>query len=1329
MMFFVLFMAVLFLLAWAGVGTLIFFWGTHTPSPGSRRLVRTSDRRFAFVHQNVAVDLWAAGKGLPSESRQSLPSRVVLVLDRSGSMGSGPGSSLEHSRQAAVTFVKNVISEFCHLGVVVFDDEAATLHACSANEATVLAALHNVRPGGGTDIALGLRQARQSFAEMPLLPPETQRVVVLLSDGGSAGEPALQAAQELKDEDIRLVTIGLGSYADRQLLPRLASSDEDCFFTLDAKDLGRLYEVISSTLEEMLGFRCDIAEAVDNHDVFLSSTGDLAPYSVNFNAGTARWFLPGIGASAKKIPYQVVPRRSGWYRIASAPATLDMVDKDGRSQHDESNRSPYLLVLPRFGWPLSFLVLNPLWWMLFQRRAQPIQVKLLDDPEPVKLPAARPVEVTPRESQRQNVLPPTLVVGLGGTGHWVLQALRCHLGQLTPAATGSLPKFLWIDTGPQPEDAETTVFGAPIGEQDRVLLPDNLEPLFRRLQRSDPPPHLEWLDVERELQTLRPHDFDLAEGTHGRRVLGRAALYRHLEDDEPALLAALDARLADYDDPFRIVVVANPAGGTGSGMLFDILVLLKKRLDAAGKTASLDALLLDHRTLPQPGRSEAARLRNARAFATELSRLTIRSSQDLSWAQTPAEGTAPQPVRRFLNHVLLLEQPLEATSDSSDLAPAAHAAAQTLLHLMLDVGVESGADSFLIGTKKKLAETERASGHSMVFGISSTSRWLPIREVRRWLIARTLLDLLARDLLILERQGGRLVLARSNEMREIASLEAERLLSGSELVRPAPDYLVSLPALAERGSAGSELGAILGVLKTYPGTGGVSANLDSPRLQEEVILGQRQLLDDRLAEWALGVLNGPVDAGGQFDPARRRGGLRRLTATLDLLAEWSRAASENLSAMEVDKEVKQRHDFVGYLFAAYRQSIHAAQRDATAWLARLVPLTAASARGETLCEQIDDVASTAVATLEALRHQLQPTVAWSSETADRLVTERVKPAVETLLSQVCWATLGREGGAPQLALRIQGRKLHVHRLDDPPGGLRRTLEDLAEDVVLGAPEELAVARHVDVAAWIGSEREDPIDLDRPRQAALTSQPAERHDFALLPPGAIDSGQALSAVKLHLCEGADLHRVSLIRILAPSALYATALVTDYTRQVSDEAHSPLPFLDPVDRRAAEHEDLFPQFGRSVPFFSPVLRTYFRDREMLRCAVLGAALGLLQRRLGTTEEVLALEGLTLTEEGGDPGYPRLLEAFDRFVLPGSAVAQSFHEDRQTTASMVLQKLDERRDDELRQLIHDLEEVLAPVTEDCPPEVQQDLVLLANLFLERELRRRSRRRGEAI
>lgn len=1329
MIFLVLFLVVLLLLLWAGVGTFVFFWGTHTPGPGSRRLVRTSERRFAFVHQQVAVDLWVAAKGLPRESRQSPPHRVLLVLDRSGSMGSGPGSALEHSRQAALTFVKNAISEFCHLGVVAFDHEAVTLHSCSANERTVLAALHNVQPGGGTDIALGLRQARQSFAEMPPLPPGTQRVVVVLSDGASAQEPALQAAQELKDEEVRLVTVGLGSYVDRQLLTRLASGDDDCFFTLEPKDLVRLYGIISSTLEEMVGFRCDIAEAVDNRDVFLSSTGDFAPYSVDFNAGTARWFLPAVGASPKKVPYQVVPRRSGWYRTASGPATVEMVDKDGRPQRDESNRSPYLLVLPRFGWPLSFLVLNPLWWILFQRRPQSIRVKSPDDPEPVKLPDARPVEVAPREGQRENVLPPTLIVGLGGTGHRVLQALRCHLGQLTPAPTGSLPKFLWIDTGPEPEDAETPVFGASFGEQNRVLLPDNLEPLFRRLQRSGTPPHLEWLDVERELQTLRTHDFDLSEGTHGRRVLGRAALYRHLEDEEPALLSALDARLAGYDDQFRIVVVANLSGGTGGGMLLDILVLLKKRLDAAGKTASLDALLLDHRALPQPGRSEPARLRNARAFATELSRLTIRNSQDLSWAQTPAEGTAPRPVRRFLNHVLLLEQPLEATSDTTaDLAPAAHAAAQTLLQLLLDAGSESGADSFLIGTKKKLEETERASGHSMVFGISATSRWLPIREARRWLIARTLLDLLARDLLVLERQGGRLTPAQSDEMREVASLEAERLLGGSDLVRPAPDHLASLPALAERESAGSELGAILGGLETYPRTDGVSANLGSPRLQEEVIRAQRQLLDHRLAEWALGVLNGPVDEEGRFDPATRRGGLRRLTTTLDLLAEWSRAASDNLSAMEVEEEVKERHDFVGYLFAAYRQSIHAAHRDATAWLARLVPLTGGSARGETLCEQIDHVASTAAETLEALRRQLAPTVVWSSKTVERLLVERVTPAVETLLSQVCWADLGREGAAPRLALRVQGRKLHVHRLDDPPDALRRTLEDLAEDVVLGAPEELAVARDVDVAAWIGSERRDPIDLDRTRQAALTPQPAERRDFGLVPPGAVDPGQVPSAVKLHLCEGADLHRLSLIRILAPSALYATPLVTDYTRQITGEAHSPLPFLDPVDRRAAEHEDLFPQFGRSVPFFSPVLRTYFRDREMLRSAVLGAALGLLRRRMGTTEEVLALEGLTLTEEDGDPGYPRMLEALDRYVLPGFAVAQSFLDDRQVTASTVGQRLDERRDDELQQLIHDLEEVLAPLTEDCPPEVQRDLVLLANLFLERELRRRSRRRGGA-
>lgn len=149
---------------------------------------------------------------------------VVVVLDRSGSMA---GEPLTAARKAISTLVGRLRPKD-RFGLVVFDDTAdlvvptAPLEVLGA--AQVQAAVHQVAPGGTTDLsagyALGLSEAGR--AKGP-----NGATLVIVSDGhANAGERSsdrlAQLARAKAGAGVTTTTIGLGLGYDDELLAALA---------------------------------------------------------------------------------------------------------------------------------------------------------------------------------------------------------------------------------------------------------------------------------------------------------------------------------------------------------------------------------------------------------------------------------------------------------------------------------------------------------------------------------------------------------------------------------------------------------------------------------------------------------------------------------------------------------------------------------------------------------------------------------------------------------------------------------------------------------------------------------------------------------------------------------------------------------------------------------------------------------------------------------------------------------------------------------------------------------------------------------------------------
>lgn len=188
---------------------------------------------------------------LPAPARSAAPRQgrdVTLVLDRSGSM---MGEPLEAALRAAEALVRR-LEDRDRLNVLAFDDQVSALYdrprSVRTHRKEALDFLRSVRDGGGTDLALALREAlRRQLAD------DRPDVVLFLTDGQSSAAEALQEASSAPDS-VRLYTVGIGSGVDRALLSRLAREHRGRFAYVSgpAQIEARLAQLYSSIEQPIL---------------------------------------------------------------------------------------------------------------------------------------------------------------------------------------------------------------------------------------------------------------------------------------------------------------------------------------------------------------------------------------------------------------------------------------------------------------------------------------------------------------------------------------------------------------------------------------------------------------------------------------------------------------------------------------------------------------------------------------------------------------------------------------------------------------------------------------------------------------------------------------------------------------------------------------------------------------------------------------------------------------------------------------------------------------------------------------------------------------------
>lgn len=236
---------------------------------------------------------------------------------------------------------------------------------------------------------------------------------------------------------------------------------------------------------------------------------------------------------------------------------------------------------------------------------------------------------------------PAIIIGLGGTGQWVLTFVKKDLLEV---GRGSLPSnvaLLSFDTMPQ-ATAEAERQGGErevkvgsvrlVTDKEFIHLGGNVYRLAEQISKRQHPHIGSWFQADHYLRALPPAAFNLSEGAGTIRQFGRLAVFNDLSQPAesriwPNVYSAVQRIRSSVSDEsaLEVIIVGSFAGGTGAGMFIDMALLLRAiATDAVAGNHMVRGFFVLPRAFPvMTGRRQTEMF--ARTFAAwrELNRFMI----------------------------------------------------------------------------------------------------------------------------------------------------------------------------------------------------------------------------------------------------------------------------------------------------------------------------------------------------------------------------------------------------------------------------------------------------------------------------------------------------------------------------------------------------------------------------------------------------------------------------------------------------------------------------------------------------------------------------------
>lgn len=247
---------------------------------------------------------------------------------------------------------------------------------------------------------------------------------------------------------------------------------------------------------------------------------------------------------------------------------------------EELNPLLYLL-----GPLVGLLILSLLCWIIPCVETDSFDDEEEQEPRPAPIVSTPQDIVVKRELQVLWEPQPTLIIGLGAAGRWVLTHLKKTLLDATLDNQPEHVVLLAIDTAGYGNDEQyagrtnIAFAGVKIEHEELLLWRDSLNGIIQDTTHDEA--LAGWLNAE-YIENIGMTNFDPASGFSDQRVLGRLALIQNLRGESRETGVDLWERLkkaaqnANNDGNLTVMLVADISDDVGSGSIIDLAHLIRQ---------------------------------------------------------------------------------------------------------------------------------------------------------------------------------------------------------------------------------------------------------------------------------------------------------------------------------------------------------------------------------------------------------------------------------------------------------------------------------------------------------------------------------------------------------------------------------------------------------------------------------------------------------------------------------------------------------------------------------------------------------------------------------